>query len=530
MSKVSRTSAWAKRAGRRRPRATRPAACAGSSQVEHVVLGRCPRPRPASGGRTRARGPPRPGARRRLSSAAAPAAGRARPAPPAAGSSASSRPTSLRSPASRAYSTRKNGLPSVRSRSAVGLVVGRLGCGDRRRTPRAASAAASPASSRRTACRRASASATSASAPAGSGWPRQVATPAAGRGHGLGEQPQHPQRRRRRPSAGRRGRQDRAGRAAAARTVADDRSQVRNCGARRRRRPGAPAARRPARASTAATATAAGRRRPASSGRPAPGAAACGHRRELGAEPGLADARLAGEHGERRRPRSACVERADQRGELLVPADQRPAPSAARRRRPWRAVGSARRRRGASAPGRSRPGQVGVLAQHARSQVAQLRRRVQAELVGRAPRGARAGRPSASAWRPAGQRERPQRPEPLAQRVLRWSASPASAAAARVPTERELGRRSGPRARPAGAPPAGRARRPRPGRRPARRTACPATAPAPRRARRRRRSSSAPESAGGPSRGTRATAAGTAPRSASKARGVDPRRRGRPSA
>ena len=87
--------------------------------------------------------------------------------------SASSRPRSPRSAASRAYSTRKKGLPSVRCSSAsasapVGLDT------TSRSTTSAAWSALSPVSSIRTACARASISATSASAPVGGGCDRQV--------------------------------------------------------------------------------------------------------------------------------------------------------------------------------------------------------------------------------------------------------------------------------------------------------------------------------------------------------------------
>ncbi len=75
--------------------------------------------------------------------------------------------------ASRAYSTRKNGLPSVREASSpacssLGITSATAS------TTVAASAALSPVSSSRAACRRASDSATSARAPVGSGCVRQV--------------------------------------------------------------------------------------------------------------------------------------------------------------------------------------------------------------------------------------------------------------------------------------------------------------------------------------------------------------------
>ena len=78
-----------------------------------------------------------------------------------------------RSAASRAYSTRKNGLPSVRSRSAsAARELGRV-----RVTPSttvAASSADNPFRARRRPWRRASISVRSASAPVGAGWARQV--------------------------------------------------------------------------------------------------------------------------------------------------------------------------------------------------------------------------------------------------------------------------------------------------------------------------------------------------------------------
>ena len=92
------------------------------------------------------------------------------------GSAPSSRAVrSSPSRARRAYSTTKNGLPSVRSAS-------RRDCSSSgttlatEPTTAATSPASRPVSSSRSTCRRARDSATSASAPVGSGWARQVET------------------------------------------------------------------------------------------------------------------------------------------------------------------------------------------------------------------------------------------------------------------------------------------------------------------------------------------------------------------
>ncbi len=81
---------------------------------------------------------------------------------------------SARSPASRANSTRKNGLPSVRSRSCSASA-SETGFSLTRASSSTTAGVGSPDSSSRTACFRAIVSATSASTPVGSGCARQVA-------------------------------------------------------------------------------------------------------------------------------------------------------------------------------------------------------------------------------------------------------------------------------------------------------------------------------------------------------------------
>ncbi len=191
---VSRTRAWAK-VNRSTPDvADQPGGLGRLDDVEQGVL--VHPGRPGQGARVEAaadhrRGPQhgRPSPR-----GAGRGDGPARPARPrAAAPRLSSRARSARSPASRAYSTTKNGLPSVRSaRASAWSSVGRLCATAAKTSP--TPAAGSPVSARRTACRRARLSATSASAPGrlGAVAPRgQHQQPLVGRG--LGQQPEHPQ-------------------------------------------------------------------------------------------------------------------------------------------------------------------------------------------------------------------------------------------------------------------------------------------------------------------------------------------------
>ena len=178
---VSRTSAWANRNRSTPSSRTSPATCGRVEHVEHVVLvdvGHGGQRRQVELAAEHGRRPQRRdgvvGQPRQAAGEHVLHAGRR------VGLRHQARPRSLRSRASRAYSTRKKGLPSVRSagpRPARSL--GRRG--HRSRRPRRPRRRRSPARSRRTACRRASASATSASGPVGSGCGARSRPPAAGR-------------------------------------------------------------------------------------------------------------------------------------------------------------------------------------------------------------------------------------------------------------------------------------------------------------------------------------------------------------
>ena len=342
---------------------------------------------------------------------------------------------------------------------------------DARRTPRpTVGGAAARSARRRTACRRASASATSARAPVGSGCARQVAsTSSRSSGGGLGEQPQHPQGRgvgpvqvveddQQRPLAG--GVADGRGRSAPRPGTALRSS------APPARRPGEVRAPRPSE-HLRARATAAARRRPASSARPArrrPGSRAT--RRQLGGQPGLADAGLAGEHGERRAARLGA--RARPRPARRGPAS-RPTSGHGGDRLGAARAGAAARPRAAADGDRAAAGLRGDPVQAPgpgaapRSAGRAARRRLEAQLLvehGRAPAQhlERVGLASGP-----GQRERPQRPQPLAQRVGRGQRLELARPRCACWPEGEGGDAPGPPARPAAAPRAGPARRPRGG-------------------------------------------------------------------
>ena len=175
------------------------------------------------------------------------------------------------------------------------------------------------------------------------------------------------------------------------------------------------------------------RPRPASSGPTSTVApSAVGGRGELGAQPALADAGLAGDHGEHRAapPTARAARRARRAGRRGRRAATRTAVCSDR----WRCAAAGVGRRGGPLEGR-------VLAEHGGLQRAQLGTRLETELVGEQlahlPQHLeRVGLPSR-----AGQGQGAQAPEPLAQRVRRGQHLEL-AGHHRVPTEPE--RRDGP--------------------------------------------------------------------------------------
>ena len=303
---------------------TSPASSAGSSRSSTSSSLDVARRPPAWPGRRTARSRPPTAAPTRLSSGSR-SSRRASTSATAVGGSASviSPDRSPPSWARRAYSTRKNGLPSVREASrpacsSLGVTSATAS------TTVAASAAVSPVSSSRAACRRASDSAASASAPVGSGWVRQVAEHQQPAGlHGLRSAGAAPAGWGCRPSAGRRARRRgsrRPPRRRPSRTMA---SQVRNS----------------APSSSAVADVEVGaepaqhllprpeRRRAVVLGAPAheqAGAAVHGQHAELAAQAGLADARLARDRREGGAALVGQVERGLEGDQLVVTADQRP--------------------------------------------------------------------------------------------------------------------------------------------------------------------------------------------------------------
>ena len=137
---------------------------------------------------------------------------------------------------------------------------------------------------------------------------------------------------------------------------------------------------------------------------------------ELGAEPALADARVAGDDGEGG-PVAGLVEQPDERGELVVPADQWPGRLAGPARSGGRRCGSFRD--GVRLAHRLVPLQGWVLLQHGGLQCAQLRSGLETELVGQqvphlTQHLERVGLPA----RP-GQGQGAKTPQPFTQRVRR---------------------------------------------------------------------------------------------------------------
>ena len=298
--------------------------------------------------------------------------------------SATSRARSPPSRASRAYSTRKNGLPSVRCRSAVACSsVGRLRATARR--PPRPRRRRSPASSRRTACRRASASATSARAPVGSGCGAPGGQHQQGLvGGGLGEQPQHPQRGDVRPVQVVEDHQQRPSRAALA-DRPDEPLPGAELGPGLVRVPGSPPGMRraqpfehllPRPERRGAVVLRAAPDQHATPRWPGATAASSAHSRDL-PMPGspVSD-------GVRRGARHRGVEGSDQGTELPVATDQRPGGQAG-------ATGRGGLRRGHGRPAvrsppvvRRDPRERRVLTQHGGLEVAELGAGLQAELVG----------------------------------------------------------------------------------------------------------------------------------------------------
>ena len=508
---------------------TSPAACAGSSEVEQVVLvdvGRRPRASARSNSRpitaavrsvaTVSLGQPLqpPGQHlldRRSAGAPRRPAGRGRRARRPAGRTRRGR-TGCRRCAAAARSACVRRTAGCRPPSSNDL-------GDR-------VGAARPVSSSRTACRRASASATSASAPVGSGWARQVATTSSRLvGRRSRRAAAAPAGWRCRPSAGRRGRPAGAARAAASRTVRTSRSQERNCAPASSASGSAPGAPAPSRSSTCRHGHSGGapsswEQRPTSTSTPA----APGHRGQLGTSRDLPMPGSPVSTAYVGAPVSRGVERTGERLELLVAADHRPrrqrGSDRARRARPGRGRRDAAARRGrrraatqsragscrSTAVWRSRSSAPGSRPSSSSSTVAHLAQHV--ERVGLAPG--------------PGQRERPQAPT-----AARAAGAPRSAPRARRrrspwwPSAR-LGDGRGPRGPPAAAPRAGPA--PRPPRRVlrARRTASRATSASasssrrpPRRARRPRTGRADRSGRGSQRRGAAARTAD------SKTRGVE---------
>jgi hypothetical protein len=156
---------------------------------------------------------------------------------------------------------------------------------------------------------------------------------------------------------------------------------------------------------------------------------------ELGAQPALADAGLAGQHREDGLLLRA-LEQPDEGAELVVAAHEWPAEPG---RSPWCRRGARRRRLRTRGPALGRrPGESGVLPEHGCLQLAQLGARLQPELLGEdlahlAEHLEGVGLPSGP-----GQRERAKAPEALAQRVRRRQHLQL-AGHHRVPTQGETG-------------------------------------------------------------------------------------------
>ena len=419
---------------------TSPAACAGSSRSSRR-RGRCPATEASVPGRTRGRSRAATAARRRLSLG--------QPSSRRVSTSLHRRRRVLlgHQPAEVAALARQPGVLHEEERVAVGALPqrrrpgsgGRLwltsveDLGDRRgaaaRSAPGVRRAAGPAPRRRRPARRSA-----------RGWSARWRGPAAAVGRRLGQQPEHPQR----------------GDVGPVQVVEEHHREPVRGAASRTRGPAAP------RSGTAAPSSSAraGRRQlgpePAQHLLPRPQrrravvlrAAADQHPGAAARRPRAASSApsrdlpmpgLAGQRRRRRAPPSACVEGADQRAELLRRG--RPAARPAGGTTAGRAVGAgAAGGRGPARPrGRGRPGQLGVLAQQRGLQVAQLRRRAPAPARSSSTSRSRASTSSASAWRPLRWRAtRPQRPEPLAQRVLRGQRLQLGGHR-RVPAEGQLG-------------------------------------------------------------------------------------------